>query len=94
MGPNDVMEYCKVVEGYTFKSVSSQTVEVSADGVATPAKVTFTYTENPTTATVQVHYRNSIGDDLPGSPERIPFSLKTCRPAISSAAARSPRPSP
>ena len=38
------------------------------DGVATPAKVTFTYTENPTTATVQVHYRNSIGDDLPGSP--------------------------
>ena len=68
VGPNDVMEYCKVVEGYTFKSVSSQTVEVSADGVATPAKVTFTYTENPTTATVQVHYRNSIGDDLPGSP--------------------------
>ena len=68
VGPNDVMEYCKVVEGYTFKSVSSQTVEVSADGVATPAKVTFTYTENPTTAAVQVHYRNSIGDDLPGSP--------------------------
>ena len=68
VGPNDVMEYCKVVEGYTFKSASSQTVEVSADGVATPAKVTFTYTENPTTATVQVHYRNSIGDDLPGSP--------------------------
>ena len=68
VGPNDVMEYCKVVEGYTFKSVSSQTVEVSADGVATPAKVTFTYTENPTTATVQVHYRNRIGDDLPGSP--------------------------
>ena len=68
VGHNDVMEYCKVVEGYTFKSVSSQTVEVSADGVATPAKVTFTYTENPTTATVQVHYRNSIGDDLPGSP--------------------------
>ena len=68
MGPNDVMEYCKVVDGYTFKSVSSQTVEVSADGVATPDKVTFTYTENPTTAAVQVHYRNSIGDDLPGSP--------------------------
>ncbi len=68
VGPNDVMEYCKVVEGYTFKSVSSQTVEVSADGVATPAKVTFIYTENPTTAAVQVHYRNSIGDDLPGSP--------------------------
>ena len=68
VGPNDVMEYCKVVDGYTFKSASSQTVEVSADGVATPAKVTFTYTENPTTATVQVHYRNSIGDDLPGSP--------------------------
>ena len=68
VGPNDVMEYCKVVEGYTFKSVSSQTVEVSQDGKATPAKVTFTYTENPTTATVQVHYRNSIGDDLPGSP--------------------------
>ena len=68
VGPNDVMEYCKVVDGYTFKSTSSQTVEVSADGVATPAKVTFTYTENPTTATVQVHYRNSIGDDLPGSP--------------------------
>ena len=68
VGPNDVMEYCKVVEGYTFKSVSSQTVEVSADGVATPAKVTFTYTENPTTAAVQVHYRNRIGDDLPGSP--------------------------
>ena len=68
VGPNDVMEYCKVVEGYTFKSASSQTVEVSADGVATPAKVTFIYTENPTTATVQVHYRNSIGDDLPGSP--------------------------
>ena len=68
VGPNDVMEYCKVVDGYTFKSVSSQTVEVSADGVATPAKVTFTYTENPTTATVQVHYRNRIGDDLPGSP--------------------------
>ena len=42
MGPNDVMEYCKVVDGYTFKSVSSQTVEVSADGVATPDKVTFT----------------------------------------------------
>lgn len=68
VGPNDVMEYCKVVEGYTFKSASSQTVEVSADGVATPAKVTFTYTETPTTAAVQVHYRNSIGDDLPGSP--------------------------
>ena len=68
VGPTDVMEYRKVVDGYTFKSVSSQTVEVSADGVATPAKVTFTYTENPTTATVQVHYRNSIGDDLPGSP--------------------------
>ena len=68
VGPNDVMEYRKVVDGYTFKSVSSQTVEVSADGVATPAKVTFTYTENPTTAAVQVHYRNSIGDDLPGSP--------------------------
>ena len=68
VGPNDVMEYCKVVDGYTFKSTSSQTVEVSADGVATPDKVTFTYTENPTTAAVQVHYRNSIGDDLPGSP--------------------------
>ena len=68
VGTTDVMEYRKVVDGYTFKSVSSQTVEVSADGVATPAKVTFTYTENPTTATVQVHYRNSIGDDLPGSP--------------------------
>ena len=68
VGPTDVMEYRKVVDGYTFKSVSSQTVEVSADGVATPAKVTFTYTENPTTAAVQVHYRNSIGDDLPGSP--------------------------
>ena len=68
VGPNDVMEYCKVVDGYTFKSTSSQTVEVSADGVATPAKVTFTYTETPTTAAVQVHYRNSIGDDLPGSP--------------------------
>ena len=68
VGPNDVMEYRKVVDGYTFKSVSSQTVEVSADGVATPDKVTFTYTENPTTAAVQVHYRNSIGDDLPGSP--------------------------
>ena len=68
VGPTDVMEYRKVVDGYTFKSVSSQTVEVSADGVATPAKVTFIYTENPTTAAVQVHYRNSIGDDLPGSP--------------------------
>ena len=68
VGTTDVMEYRKVVEGYTFKSASSQTVEVSADGVATPAKVTFTYTENPTTATVQVHYRNRIGDDLPGSP--------------------------
>ncbi len=68
VGPNDVMEYCKVVDGYTFKSTSSQTVEVSADGVATPDKVTFTYTENPTTAAVQVHYRNRIGDDLPGSP--------------------------
>ena len=68
VGTTDVMEYRKVVDGYTFKSVSSQTVEVSQDGKATPAKVTFTYTENPTTATVQVHYRNSIGDDLPGSP--------------------------
>ena len=68
VGTTDVMEYRKVVDGYTFKSVSSQTVEVSADGVATPAKVTFIYTENPTTAAVQVHYRNSIGDDLPGSP--------------------------
>ena len=68
VGPNDVMEYCKVVDGYTFKSTSSQTVEVSQDGKATPDKVTFTYTETPTTAAVQVHYRNSIGDDLPGSP--------------------------
>ena len=68
VGPTDVMEYRAAVDGYTFKSVSSQTVEVSQDGKATPAKVTFTYTENPTTATVQVHYRNSIGDDLPGSP--------------------------
>ena len=68
VGPNDVMEYCKVVDGYTFKSTSSQTVEVSQDGKATPDKVTFTYTETPTTAAVQVHYRNRIGDDLPGSP--------------------------
>ena len=30
--------------------------------------MTFTYTETPTTAAVQVHYRNRIGDDLPGSP--------------------------
>ena len=68
VGTTDVMEYKAVQDGYTFKSVSSQTVEVSADGKATPAKVTFTYTENPTTAQVQVHYRNAIGDDLPGSP--------------------------
>ena len=64
VGPNDVMEYCKVVEGYTFKSVSSQTVEVSADGVATPAKVTFTYHR-------ESHHRDRSGP-LPQQHRRRP----------------------
>ena len=66
-GVNDLttlMEYKAAPEGYTFKEISAQSVTVTADGKADPARVTFTYTENPTTATVEIHYRNSIGADL------------------------------
>ena len=66
-GVNDLttlMEYKAAAEGYTFKSISAQSVTVTPDGKADPARVTFTYTENPTAATVEIHYRNSIGADL------------------------------
>ena len=59
-----VLEYRAVIDGYTFQSVSSETVSVSKDGKATPSIVTFTYEKNATTASLIVHYVNKIGADL------------------------------
>ena len=78
-------EYAAVVEGYTLKSVSAETVTVSADGKADPSIVTFTYEENTTTARVEVHYVNSFGADLAGSPviQELPVGEHTIAPDAS-----------
>ncbi len=68
-GTHDVNEYAANPEGYLLKNVSSQTVTVDETGKASPAVVTFTYEEVSHTAILKVHYRNSIGAELPGSPE-------------------------
>jgi len=68
-GENDVMEYAAYPEGYHYLGVNSQTVTVTPDGKANPGVVTFTYEKQSTTAELKVHYRTSIGAELPGSPE-------------------------
>ena len=68
-GENDVMEYAAYPDGYNYLGVSSQTVTVTPDGKANPSVVTFTYEKKSTTAELKVHYRTSIGAELPGSPE-------------------------
>ena len=60
----NILEYQKKIDGYAFRSVSSETVTVGKDGKANPAIVTFTYEKNATTASLYVHYVNQIGTDL------------------------------
>ncbi|MCI5847421.1 MAG: SH3 domain-containing protein, partial [Clostridiales bacterium] len=69
-------EYAKQIDGYTYKSVSSETVTVTQDGKANPSIITFTYSKNATTANLRIHYVNAIGTDLI-EPEDRPLSPGT-----------------
>lgn len=55
-----------VPAGYTLKSARTVSVSVSADGVATPASVTFTYEAPPAvvTAQVRIYYKDQDGREL------------------------------
>ena len=65
----NMREYALALDGYTVKSVSPEVVNVDDQGNADAELVTITYEEIQNTATVEVHYRNLIGADLPGSPQ-------------------------
>ena len=68
-GVHDVMEYAAAPEKYTFQSVSSPNVTITAEGKADPALVTFTYAPVKDKAVLKVHYRNAIGESFANSPE-------------------------
>ena len=68
-GEWDSSEYAVVKEGYKLVSISAPMVSILEDGTASPAEVIFTYEKLVTTAFLRVHYRNSFGEELPGSPE-------------------------
>ena len=76
-GEHGTAEYAAAVEGYTLQNASADSVTVTPDGRANPAAVTFTYIENQSTATVEVHYVNSFGEDLPGSPQKVELKAGT-----------------
>lgn len=68
-GTWDTNEYAVKVDGYNLTGADAQTVIIGMDGSATPAEVNFTYEKLVTTANLTVHYRNSFGEEMPGSPE-------------------------
>ncbi len=76
-GAWDTNEYAIRVDGYELVSASAPAVTVGQDGVASPAEVIFTYEKLATTANLYVHYRNSFGEELPGSPEIRPLERGT-----------------
>ncbi|MEG0511788.1 MAG: SH3 domain-containing protein [Clostridia bacterium] len=70
-GTYSTAEYAAVFADYTLQGATSDTVTITPDNKANPAQVTFTYIKNLKEATVEVHYLNAIGDELPGSPEIV-----------------------
>ncbi|NLO86135.1 MAG: hypothetical protein GX096_12035, partial [Clostridiales bacterium] len=70
-GENDMNEHISVFPGYTFDSKSADFVTVTKDGKANPSTVTFYYTKDVTSTTIQVHYVNAIGEDFANSPQLV-----------------------
>ncbi len=76
-GTWDTNEYAVKVDGYDLVNVDAQTVTITEDGKAAPAEVNFIFEKRVTTANLTVHYRNSFGEELPGSPEIRPLEKGT-----------------
>ena len=76
-GEHPTAEYAAVVEGYTLQGASADTVTVDQKGVANPASVVFTYTENKTSARLEVRYTNAFGEEFPNSPQVMELGAGT-----------------